>query len=384
MPQAAAPAPVRATLGGEIIGSSTLTIWSLPSAERLRRLLQRAGATAGDGAARCLLLRADWVYDEVLVKSLARRDADCVLVGGDGQCVAASVGMARVPAVRELLAHGEAPADIPRLDAAQLAGNYNDALRKREPPFLLPLTAASQRDIEARVFKGSYKGVTDFVTLYFWPRPAAVFTGWCARLGISPNMVTSLSLVCVLAAMWCFWHGHYGWGLASAWFMTFLDTVDGKLARVTLTSSKIGNAFDHGIDLIHPPFWWWAWYVGCFGAVAITSDLAGYGLAVILVGYVVQRIFEGIFMRRYGFHVHSWRPFDSFFRLITARRNPNLLILTPAWLAGVLVPSWGVGAAQVGFHLVALWTALSLVVHAVQLVQALATPRERVVSWLSR
>ena len=41
-----------------------------------------------------------------------------------------------------------------------------------------------------------------------------------------------------------------------------LDTVDGKLARCTITSSKIGEAIDHGIDLVHPPFWWWAWGVG--------------------------------------------------------------------------------------------------------------------------
>ena len=32
--------------------------------------------------------------------------------------------------------------------------------------------------------------------------------------------------------------------------MTFLDTVDGKLARCTIASSKLGNIFDHGIDLV--------------------------------------------------------------------------------------------------------------------------------------
>jgi hypothetical protein len=73
--------------------------------------------------------------------------------------------------------------------------------------------------------------------------------------------------------------------------------------------------------------------------------------------------------------VHAWRPFDSFFRLITARRNPNLLLLTPAAL---------LGRPDVGLILVAGWTAISLVVHAVQLVQAFATPRASVVSWLSR
>jgi hypothetical protein len=98
-------------------------------------------------------------------------------------------------------------------------------------------------------------------------------------------------------------------------------------------------------------------------------------LAVILVGYWLQRGLEGLFMRAFGMHVHAWRPFDSFFRQITARRNPNLLILTLACM---------LGRPDLGFYLVAIWTAISLVVHAAQLVQAFATPRERVVSWLSR
>ena len=80
-------------------------------------------------------------------------------------------------------------------------------------------------------------------------------------------------------------------------------------------------------------------------------------------------------MRLYGFHVHSWRPFDSFFRLITARRNPNLIFLTAATL---------VGRPDIGFALVAIWTALCLVVHAVQILQALTVPKGGVTSWLAR
>lgn len=369
---------------GMILGAGEVRIWGMTARERLRRTFVRAGLTVAEtapSAGGVVLALGGWVYDESLIKTLAGRPGS-VLLTDDGLAVAAHVPAAEAGAAAAALERGEAPAGLTPLSLAELS--YNEALRKREAPVLVRLTAENVRAVEARTFAGSYKGVTDIVTKYWWPVPARIVTRWCAVAGLKPNHVTFAGFLLVLAAFWLFWKGEFGWGLVCAWIMTFLDTVDGKLARVTLTSSAIGNVFDHGIDLIHPPFWWWAWYVGCFGAVAITSDLAGYGLAVILVGYVVQRIFEGIFMRRYGFHVHSWRPFDSFFRLITARRNPNLLILTPAWLAGVLVPSWGVGAAQVGFHLVALWTALSLVVHAVQLVQALATPRERVVSWLSR
>ena len=125
-----------------------------------------------------------------------------------------------------------------------------------------------------------------------------------------------------------------------------LDTVDGKLARCTGASSKWGNVFDHGIDLVHPPFWWWAWAHG----------LAAYGrplepvyatmvLWAIIGGYVAQRVIEGIFMRRFGgMHIHVWRPIDSRFRLITARRNPNMVILVAALLFGR--PDTGLGAGR--------------------------------------
>ncbi|MFN2427963.1 MAG: CDP-alcohol phosphatidyltransferase family protein, partial [Candidatus Binatia bacterium] len=75
-------------------------------------------------------------------------------------------------------------------------------------------------------------------------------------------MVTLLSLGFVLLAMWLFSIGWFGPGLIAAWIMTFLDTVDGKLARVTVTSTTFGNFFDHGIDIVGPPVWYVAWAYG--------------------------------------------------------------------------------------------------------------------------
>src|SRR3546814_14070601 len=80
--------------------------------------------------------------------------------------------------------------------------------------------------------------------------------------------------------------------------MTFLDTVDGKLARITLKSSKLGNVFDHGIDLVHPPFWYWAWAAGLQnGPHALSEPTLLLMLAVIVAGYVLQRGIEGIALR---------------------------------------------------------------------------------------
>ncbi|RAK53017.1 CDP-alcohol phosphatidyltransferase family protein [Phenylobacterium deserti] len=356
----------------------------MTGAERLERMYRRAGldivapeALAAPAASEggVLISRADWVYDESLIKALAQRPGG-LLVAPNGTALAAHVTSTDASAAAAALAAGENPsarvAGLTPLDRDELA--YNQALRKREPPVLEPLTSDNVGQVERRTFQGSYKGVTDIVTKYLWPAPARVVTRWCALARMTPNQVTTIGFLLVLAAFWLFWNGHYGWGLACGWVMTFLDTVDGKLARVTMTSSKWGNVFDHGIDLVHPPFWWWAWWVG-LSAVGQPVPYAGAMLAVVLVGYVVQRILEGIFMRAFGFHVHAWRPFDSWFRLITARRNPNLILLTGTWL---------LGRPDVGFAAIALWTALSLLVHLAQLVQAFATPKAKVTSWLSR
>jgi phosphatidylglycerophosphate synthase len=371
MPQ---PLPERPAIAGVVVGESPLRVWSLASDERLRRQFGRAGATAVVQSARhVVLLRADWVYDDPLVRGLVRQQSPCGMWTDDGQCVALVVPPSRLEEARAALAAGSAPADLPRLPPAAVAGAYNDKLRKREPPFLLPLTAAQLPAIEARVFAGSYKGVTDFVTLS-WPRAVSAVTRLCAAARITPNMVTCVSLVLTVLATWLFWHGHYGTGLLAAWLMAFLDSVDGKLARVTLTYTKFGDVFDHGIDLIHPPFWWWAWIVG-LPAAGFHLGHASLALWVIVIGYVLQRLEEGLFIKLFGMDMHVWQRFDSRFRLVTARRNPNLAILTVAVLFS---------RPDLGIAVVAWWVAICLVVHAVRIVQAaIARRRGPLTSWLA-
>ncbi|MFM9917707.1 MAG: CDP-alcohol phosphatidyltransferase family protein [Rhizobacter sp.] len=359
---------------GVVVGESPLRVWGLTSEMRLQRQLKRVGAVDDAAQAqRLVLLRADWVYDDAIVRGLAGADDDLALVAPDGTVVALGMAAPATDGV-PLLAAGLGPAPARRLTPEQLADGYNDALRKREPPYLLPLVADDLPAIERRIFAGSYKGVTDLVTLYAWPGPARWVTRQCANAGITPNQVTSASLVLVFAAMALFWTGHYAWGLVAAWVMTFLDTVDGKLARVTLSSSRWGNVFDHSIDLIHPPFWWWAWIVG-LPAAGFSLPQASLALTVIVAGYVLQRIEEGIFMACFGMDMHVWERFDSRLRLITARRNPNLLLLSASLLAG---------RPDVGIVAVAWWTALCLVIHALRIVQAaLARRHGRLRSWLA-
>ena len=370
-----APAGTAPAVAVTVVGHSPLRVFGLAPDERLRRQLARAGASPdAAGAPRRVLIRADWVFDDALMRGLVTAREDIALVADGGECVAANVAAARAGDAEAALAEWRQPAGSLAVTAAEVGDAWNKTLRKRVTPWLVPLEAGALPAIEKRVFGAVYKGVTDLVTLYFWPAPARVVTRWCAQAGITPNQVTSASLLLVFAAMYWFWQGQYAAGLVAAWIMTFLDTVDGKLARVSLRSTKFGNFFDHSIDLVHPPFWWWAWVVG-LPAAGLPLEQSSLVLTVIIGGYVVQRIEEGLFNLLLGVGMHVWRPFDSRFRLVTARRNPNLLILTAAAIAGR--PDLGIAA-------VAAWTAISLLVHTVRFVHA-AVLRSKgpLSSWLS-
>ncbi|MBI3248237.1 MAG: CDP-alcohol phosphatidyltransferase family protein [Deltaproteobacteria bacterium] len=347
-------------------------IWGIAPTERLRRALLAAGFTqdrigsgptpsvAGPQEA-VLVFRADYVFDARLIQALVATPD--TLLEAEGIPVAAHVSGSRLPALLALFSTPHEADTLIREAGLQvvtpqtLAPAYTSVLRKTDPPYLLPVRPESLAAIEARIFTASYKGITDLVTKWVWPAPARVVVRWLANAGVTPNTVTLWSWVLVVATAWLFAKGHFGLGLAAAWLMTFLDTVDGKLARVTLTSSPIGHVLDHGLDLLHPPFWYLAWALGLPPATLWLAPAT----AIVVVGYIVGRLLEGAFLLAFKMEIHCWQPIDAFFRTITARRNPNLLLLTAGTLCGR--PDWGL-------LLVAAWTLFSIGFHSVRLLQA--------------
>jgi phosphatidylglycerophosphate synthase len=363
-----------------IIGDTRLRLWSQPAATRLGRMAARAGA--GDikalsqlGADEpAFLVRADTVIEQRLAASLIQQPGTVLTApsraSGAPVALAAMVhGRAAALQAAQLLEADTAPEHAPEGlsygDAEAIGGSYDHVLRKQAVPFAERLGDAPNDVLERLTFGASYKGATDFVTKYAWPWPARHVTRWCAKWGLTPNQVTTVSLILMFLAMWGFCQGQWWIAIPLAWMMTFLDTVDGKLARVTMNSSKFGNYYDHGIDLIHPPFWWWAWAVGAGGMAAARGpefvEIYDLALWVIVVGYVVQRIYEGAFLWLFKIEGHIWRPFDFAFRSITARRNPNLFILMISAILGV--PDYGLIA-------VAAWVAICMGVHFFRLGQA--------------
>jgi len=349
------------------IGDNPTRMWGLTARRRLERIAARMGARLGEGGE--IQVNLAYAFDPAWLRLIAARPG--AVVTKDGVSVLAN----GVDARAAMEGKGALPADAEIIAQETFGDIVNDELRKREQPFMERLTPDSVAGLEEISYRASYKGVTDLLTKYLWPRWAFHLTRLAARIGLSPNMVTSIGAVLCAVATACFWCGHYWAGMASGLVFMVLDTVDGKLARCTGTSSAWGNIFDHGLDLVHPPFWWWAWGVGLAAyGTPLPSGWMWNALWVIFIGYVVQRLIEGAFMRLYDMHIHVWEKFDSRFRLITARRNPNMILLIGALLFG---------RPDIGLLLVALWTALSCLVHLVRLLQAmLVSGRRPIRSWL--
>jgi phosphatidylglycerophosphate synthase len=351
-----------------LVGHNVTRLWGMSVDERVRRIARKQNIPVAEQMPETgpvLLVNRKFVFDPPWLREIAGRPATALTLGGE-PAIAHVVDREQ----RELVSRAMQGESVDLANsglnfAAHEAGAtlVNAELRKREQPFLLPLNPATVRAAERASYFGAYKGVTDLLTKYLWPEWALVLTRVAAALGITPNMVTMLGATLCVAATLLFWHGYYWIGMATGLGFMVLDTVDGKLARCTITSSKLGNVLDHGLDLVHPPFWWWAWEVGLtpYGR-PLEPYVAYLVLIVIIAGYVVQRVIEGIFMRRFGMHIHVWRRIDSRFRLITARRNPNMVILFACML--VARPDWGLVA-------LAWWTVLSCLFHLVRLVQAM-------------
>ena len=361
------------------VGDNPARIFAMGAAERADALAAKAGlepATLQEEGRSTVYADLNWTWDPEWLVALA--DSPGSVLTKEGHPVLAHVpaGGDAAPALAAMVSGDRYEAGtLEQIDADTADFSYRK-LRKRDRPFVMRLDPANPELAERAAYEASYKGVTDILTLYLWRRGAFYLTRWAAHAGMTPNMVTAIGAILCAAAFFLFLNGWYWSGMAAGLTFMVLDTVDGKLARCTGQSSKWGNIFDHGVDLVHPPFWWWAWAEG----------LQAYGrpfervyelliVGAIVFGYVAQRIIEGIFVRRYGMHIHVWRPIDSQFRLITARRNPNMVILFAAL---------AFGRPDLGIELVALWTLLSLIFHAVRLAQANAR-RDRgrpVISWL--
>jgi phosphatidylglycerophosphate synthase len=372
------------TIHALILEDSPVRLWAISAEERLRRQLREAGqilivSSASDlpDSGQVLLLSCRFLFEVKTIKLLMGQSNSLLVEPDSGSVAAASVDAVNLEQAIACFStdRGADHAPLQLIFPGDLAA-FDEALKSARPPLLETVSQDRKPELENRLYGNAYKGITDLVTKFLWPRPARKAVQFAAALGMSPNSVTSIGLVLVIAACFLFLNGQYLAGLLAGWIMTFLDTVDGKLARVTVQSSKFGNLYDHIIDLVHPPFWYiyWGMSLTDFSPVLGFDQQQMYWL--IIGAYVGGRLVEGIFPMLGHCGLFTWRPFDAWFRLVTARRNPCLIILTVSAL---------LARPDLGFILVTFWSVFTTLMLAVRFLQGVFSrarggPLE---SWLS-
>ena len=372
--------PIHALIQGE----SPVKLWGLSARERLGRQLREAGGAelvAGPGdlppSGPVLLLNAAFLFEVRTLSALMEKSKVQLKHPSTGRIAAVMTDAAGLEEALDCMNGDSRSVDtlLETVTPEDLAA-FNETLKSAQAPFLEPVSQENKAELENRLYGNAYKGITDLVTKFAWPRPARKAVQVAASMGMSPNMVTSIGLVLVIAACYLFLNGHYLAGLLAGWIMTFLDTVDGKLARVTVQSTKFGNLYDHIIDLVHPPFWYIYWGMSLAGFTPVLGFDQQQMYWLIIIAYVLGRVVEGVFPLLGSCGIFTWRPFDAWFRLVTARRNPCLIILTASALAGR--PDWG-------FVAVTFWSVITTLILVLRLFQGVVARLQSgpLESWLS-
>ncbi len=342
--------------------------WSCGNAPLARRLQCALEDAAGEPL---LALAADSVVDTRVIEQLAETTGSMAFIGaarGD-----AGAGGVVMRLEHELPQLSEEDADLLAIarraigsgGVAQLKDGdfdgYITDLRRALPPYVLHLSGASDCPrVERFLFWSNYKGSTDFMTRYVYPPLVWLLVRPLARWRVHPHWVTSVDIVATAAAIPCFAAGAWVPGFGFAYLMSVLDSVDGKLARLTFSSSRLGEILDHGLDVIHPPFWYLAWgWALSHGDAAAAPYLAAkcmFGL------YAADRLLALLFKTRTGRSIHGFTALDAKMRTFISRRNVHLPVFMAALLVDWIAP--GLRAAEYTFYAIVAWQALCLVFHA--------------------
>lgn len=242
-------------------------------------------------------------------------------------------------------------------------------LRRSLPYYLFSVTnPAERKSVERFLFWSNYKGSTDFFTKYVYPPLVWAMVPPLARARVHPNTVTIISIILTVLAVPLFASGQFWWGFACAYGMSVLDSVDGKLARLTFTDSAIGNVLDHGLDIVHPPFWYFGWAIGLLGGwmFADFSQPLWQAAWAMLGLYILDRLILAVYRAKYKRGLHTHAAMDALVRTFISRRNINLPLFTVAYALG-----YGVEA----FYFIVVWQALTCAYHGLRTIWILATYR---------
>ncbi|AVH60967.1 MULTISPECIES: DUF5941 domain-containing protein [Streptomyces] len=143
--------------------------------------------------------------------------------------------------------------------------------------------AVSAVDDEAVRLRSAVKARDGFFTTYCISPYSRYIARWCARRGLTPNQVTTASLITALIAAGCAATGTRAGFVAAGFLLLFsfvLDCTDGQLARYSLQYSTLGAWLDATFDRAKE----YAYYAGlALGAARGGDDVWALALGAMIL-----------------------------------------------------------------------------------------------------
>jgi phosphatidylglycerophosphate synthase len=332
-------------------------------------------AMRGAPEADWLVISGDTIVDARLLPQIAGLRGNVFFTSGDGSERGAILRLeagafSPEPSAETVMTLAEglaARGDARAMEPAEFDGYIVNLRRDLDPYLFRVADDATRRRVERFMFWSNYKGSTDFMTKYVWPPLVWILVRPLARWGVHPNAVTVVSIIATLLAIPFWMEGWWATGFFLAYLMSLLDSVDGKLARLTYTYSGLGEVLDHGLDIVHPPFWYLAWAWGLSGG---DTQSAVFQASIWMFWlYIADRLCPPVFRARTGRSIHGYLPVDVKIRTFISRRNVNLPFFTAAVAIDALRPGPGWELSIGTFYMIVVWQAVCVVYHAVRTVQ---------------
>jgi phosphatidylglycerophosphate synthase len=246
---------------------------------------------------------------------------------------------------------------LPPFDVYHFA-TYIEGMRRHVPPYLLLIETPDEvSEADAMLRQRAHKGVLELVGKYIHPPLEFGAVRLLAYTPVTPNQITVFWLALAALVAFLFSQGQLFSGALLAAAIGVLDGIDGKLARLTLRFSKVGDVLDHIGGAIYDAIWYLA--LGWYFSQGDWSSTAAVFTIILVLSYSLERIVSGIFSKLHQTSIHDYTPLDESIRLVISRMNNNVWCL----MIGVAL-----GFARETFYVISVWMLLTATWHTLRLI----------------
>ena len=235
--------------------------------------------------------------------------------------------------------------EIDIVDAARV-DDYIVNMRRHVRPLCFPAPRAQDhRRAERIILDAAQNGTLDFPAYVHAPIETAIVWRLC-NTQITPNQVTIAGFIVGCGATAAFALGRVGLGIVAALAFGIVDGLDGKLARVKVETTEHGK-WEHYLDYLIENSWWVAIAFHLWQTAQFPS--AFYFLALLIGSHLLDEFVKWRAKMATGRLLDDVAPFDRAFRLIAARRNVYVWVLTGGFLLGAFPQSYAIICGWAGF-----------------------------------